>query len=50
MITKQECEQALDNLYKVSDKLVLNHDIFIHDYDILKKANSRTFLKSTFEV
>lgn len=37
MLTKEECEKALNSLYKVADKLVLNHDIFIGSYDILKK-------------
>lgn len=37
MLTKQECEKALNSLYKVADKLVLNHDVFIGSYDILKK-------------
>lgn len=36
MLTKQECEKALNNLYKVADKLVLDHNIFIGSYDILK--------------
>lgn len=36
-LTKQECEKALNSLYKVADKLVLNHNIFIGSYDILKK-------------
>lgn len=37
MLTEKECEKALNSLYKVADKLVLNHDIFIGSYDILKK-------------
>ena len=37
MLTKEECEKALDSIYKVADKLVLNHNIFIGSYDILKK-------------
>lgn len=43
MLTEKECEQALDNIYKVADKLVLNHDIFSHDYDILKKLIQENF-------
>ena len=37
MLTKEECEKALNSLYKVADKLVLDHNIFIGSYDILKK-------------
>ena len=37
MLTKEECEKALDSIYKVADKLVLNHNIFIGSYDILNK-------------
>ena len=37
MLTKEECEKALDSLYKVADKLVLDHNIFIGSYDILNK-------------
>ena len=37
MLTKQECEKALNSLYKVADKLVLDHNIFIGSYDILNK-------------
>lgn len=37
MLTRYECEKALDSIYKVADKLVLNHNIFIGSYDILKK-------------
>lgn len=36
MLTKEECEKALNSLYKVADKLVLDHNIFIGSYDILK--------------
>ena len=36
-MTKEECEKALDSIYKVADKLVLNHNIFIGSYDILNK-------------
>lgn len=37
MLTEKECDEALDSIYKVADKLVLNHNIFIGSYDILKK-------------
>ena len=37
MLTKEKCEEALNSLYKVADKLVLDHNIFIGSYDILKK-------------
>ena len=37
MLTKEECEKALNSIYKVADKLVLNHNIFIGSYDNLKK-------------
>ena len=37
MLTKEECEKALNSLYKVADKLVLDHNIFIGSYDILNK-------------
>lgn len=37
MLAKEECEKALDSIYKVADKLVLNHNIFIGSYDILNK-------------
>lgn len=43
MLTKEECEEALNSLYKVADKLVLNHNIFIGSYDILKKLIQEHF-------
>lgn len=43
MLTKEECEKALNSLYKVADKLVLNHDIFIGSYDILKNLINEHF-------
>lgn len=44
MLTKQECEKALNSLYKVADKLVLDHNIFIGSYDILNKLIHEHFL------
>lgn len=43
MLTKEECEKALNSLYKVADKLVLNHNIFIGSYDILKNLIEEHF-------
>ena len=43
MLTKEECEKALDSLYKVADKLVLDHNIFIGSYDILKNLIKEHF-------
>lgn len=43
MLTKDECEKALDSLYKVADKLVLNHDIFIGSYNALKNLIQEHF-------
>ena len=43
MFTKEECENALNSLYKVADKLVLNHNIFIGSYDILKNLIEEHF-------
>ena len=37
MLNREECEKALNSLYKVADKLVLDHNIFIGSYDILNK-------------
>lgn len=43
LFTKEECEKALNSLYKVADKLVLNHNIFIGSYDILKNLIEEHF-------
>lgn len=43
MLTEKECEKALNSLYKVADKLVLDHNIFIGSYDILKKLIQEHF-------
>lgn len=47
MLAKKECKNALDNLYKVADKLVLNHDIFISDYKVLNNLIEEYFAKET---
>lgn len=47
LLTKEECEKALNSLYKVADKLVLDHNIFIGSYDILKKLIEEHFNKNT---
>lgn len=43
MLTEEECKKALNSLYKVADKLVLNHDVFIGSYDILKNLIEEHF-------
>lgn len=49
MLTKDECEKALDSLYKVADKLVLNHDIFIGSYNALKNLIQEHFSNPPLE-
>lgn len=43
MLTEEECKKALNSLYKVADKLVLNYDVFIGSYDILKNLIEEHF-------
>lgn len=49
MLTKEECEKALNSLYKVADKLVLDHNIFIGSYDILKNLIEEHFSNPPLE-